>query len=315
VSQLTLKKLIFRKKDARVMVDHLIQAVGSPITILDAEGQFLLGDDHQTSGGRYPIQLEGETLGWVLGGEQAAAVAALLAQLVLKEFEKKALAGELLDKYRELNILYDLSEKMAACAEFKAMAQLAIDEAGRLIDASGGAVMFLVEDSQELKTIATLNQTRGSTSSLRLGEGIVGRVAQTGKAELVNDVWSDPGFIAGDSDISSLICVPLKAKQQVVGVVTVFHEQPTTYTAENLKLLTALASQAAPMLEHAFVYETKLKEARAREDRLEQQLLEFRIGLDETKQLLHRTLDITPPFDFLTFGQKEWLVDRVQPAS
>ena len=86
-----------------------------------------------------------------------------------KEFEKKALAGEVLDKYRELNIIYDITEKMAASSELKAMAKLAIDEAGRLIQASAGSVMLLRPETGVLRTIAFFGPAHRSQTSLKVG--------------------------------------------------------------------------------------------------------------------------------------------------
>lgn len=54
--------------------------------------------------------------------------------------------------------------------------------------------------------------------------------------------------------------------------------------AADLKLLNTVASQAAPAIENALLYEKALREAREREERLQQQIQALRIELDEVRQ-------------------------------
>lgn len=284
MARVNLKRLVGRKKEASSIINHLISAMDTSIGVKDADGQLLLGVDDKNPTDKYPVELEGETLGWVIGGKQAAAVASLLIYLTGKEAEKKTLATEVLDRYRELNLLYDISEKLTSSLELEAVAKLAIDEARRLITAPGGSVMLRDEQTGALETLLAFGQAYKPKTSLRPGEGIVGSVALTGKGEIVNDVWADARFIEGGNQVSSLVCAPLKAKQRVIGVIIISSEDPITYTAADLKLLNTIASQAAPAIENALLYEKKLKEAREREEKLKQQIMELRIELSEARQ-------------------------------
>jgi HD-GYP domain-containing protein (c-di-GMP phosphodiesterase class II) len=92
------------------------------------------------------------------------------------------------------------------------------------------------------------------------GSGIAGSVWASGRAEIVNDVHSDPRFVEEAVSISSLMCAPLKAKDTVVGLIKLGNDQPVTYTAEDLKLFSTLASLAAVAIENASLYE-QLKDA------------------------------------------------------
>uniref|UniRef100_UPI00397B8DF9 GAF domain-containing protein n=1 Tax=Salmonella sp. SAL4359 TaxID=3159880 RepID=UPI00397B8DF9 len=56
---------------------------------------------------------------------------------------------------------------------------------------------------------------------LPVAEGVMGRVARSGVAELLEDVHSDPVFVGAISGIVSEICVPLFDQSQVVGVLNV----------------------------------------------------------------------------------------------
>ncbi|MCI0528630.1 MAG: hypothetical protein L0Y56_14420, partial [Nitrospira sp.] len=114
--QISLKRLVSRKEIVSVICD-LIRALDTPIGIQDASGKLLLGDASSSPWGRYPVQLTGEVIGWVTGGEKALAIASLLNYLATHELEKKTLAWETLDKYKELNLLYEIADKVGPCLD------------------------------------------------------------------------------------------------------------------------------------------------------------------------------------------------------
>jgi len=82
MARVNLKRLVGRKKEASSIINHLISAMDTSIVVKDADGQLLLGVDDENPTDKYPVELEGETLGWVIGGKQAAAVASLLIYLL-----------------------------------------------------------------------------------------------------------------------------------------------------------------------------------------------------------------------------------------
>jgi GAF domain-containing protein len=222
-----------------------------------------------------------------MGQEQAELVATLLTHLANKEAEKDSLADETLERYRELNLLYDLSEKLAVSLELIEVARVALDEARRLIKATGGWVMLLNDGQAELETIAAFGQGFLPQPRIKLGEGIIGAIALNGKAELVNNIQSDARYIEGQfsTSLRSLACAPLKTKNRIIGVIALGGEEGgVVYLATDLKLLNTLASQAAPAIENALLYKKTVRKAREREKTLEQQIQVLRIELDEARQ-------------------------------
>jgi GAF domain-containing protein len=162
-----------------------------------------------------------------------------------------------------------------------------LDEARRLIKATGGWVMLLDDGQAELETIVAFGQGFQPQLRIKLSEGIIGAVALNGKAELVNDIQADARYVEGQlsTSLSSLVCAPLKTKNRIIGVIALgSDEDGVIYLATDLKLLNTLASQAAPAIENALLYEKTLREAREREERLQQQIQALRIELDEARQ-------------------------------
>ena len=259
-----LKSLIVRKKDAAAVIGNLIDSLRTPVGILDADGSHLLGADIEKPPNKYPVLVEDDVIGYAVGDHQAAAVADLITHLAAKEAEKKTLGGEVLNLYREINLIYNFSEKLAASLEVATVAKLALDEASQLISASGGIVLLLDDESGVLESAAISGDGYSPPEGMKRGEGLLGSIVETGNAEIINDVKEDPRFAKNGNDIRSLICAPMKVKDRIMGVIALVNSQLVSYTAGELKLLNTLAIQTATAIENALLYEKTVQEARER---------------------------------------------------
>ncbi len=267
--QVNLRKLI-SKKDTAFIISNLISETDTPLVIKDTDGkpimsfngEYLICEDTKNiiSDKNYPIKVAGEAIGWVTGGKGASSLATLLAYLADNESEKKMLVEDTLDKYRELSLLYDIADRISVCLELNDVARLVIHEATRLVQATNASVMLLKENRFEIISAYGMEYT--PKTILKPGEGIAGSVFVTGKAEIVNDVMSDPRFINGNNKIGSLICAPLKVKDKVIGILNISNTLLMPYKSDDLKLISILASQAASAIENAILHENKLKEDR-----------------------------------------------------
>ena len=286
MTQKTLRRILSRRGDAALFIDDLTNVIDMPVAVWDADGNLLLGAaiaDPEEMPERHPVLCDGEVIGWASGGESARPVASLLTDLVAREAEKDELLDEILDLYRQVNLLFNLSEKLAASLELDTVAGTTLDEASRLIEATGGAVVLL-NKGRELLPVATVGQGIPAQLDLESQSGIVSAVVAGTRAEFVNDVRLDRRYVEGEDSIRSLICAPLMSKNRVMGAIVIVSQVQVTYTAADLKLLNALGSQAAPAIENALLYEKALREAQEREERLRQQVRELRIELDEARQ-------------------------------
>lgn len=232
---------------------------GEPLLIQDLNGAILFGDPATAQPERYPIRLEGETIGWVAGQSRAPAAATVLSLIVRQEQEKRVLARETLAKYRELSLLYDITEKLGAGLDPREVAQLILHEARPVIRTDNVSLMLINAETGVLEVVAGLGEESDHKMRLRVGEGIAGSVALTGKAEIVNDAPSDPRYVYSGRRISSIMCAPLRMKDRIIGVINVSSREPMAYSAEDLKVLTSLSLQAAAAVENARLYES-LKE-------------------------------------------------------
>jgi signal transduction histidine kinase/ActR/RegA family two-component response regulator len=81
-----------------------------------------------------------------------------------------------------------------------------------------------------------------------VGQGIVGRVAATGVAQLVADVRERPEYIVDDQPRLSELAVPIVYDDTVLGVIDSEHSVAGFFTPRHLQVFTAIAGLAAPRL-------------------------------------------------------------------
>src|SRR5205085_4760781 len=90
---------------------------------------------------------------------------------------------------------------------------------------------------------------------LRIGEGITGWVARTGKPARVGDVVRDPRYVMLRPQVHSELAVPLEVNGEVRGVLNVDSDQKEAFSAGDQEVLEALAAQAANVIHYTWLYE------------------------------------------------------------
>jgi sigma-B regulation protein RsbU (phosphoserine phosphatase) len=266
MSKVALRHLVGPRGSADAVLSALTAALATPITIEDTDGRVLHGRPQAPDASRHAVTVDGAGIaGWVSGTSESAALATLLGHLLSKESERKALGAEVLHLYREVNLIYSFSEKLAALLEVERVARLTLQEARHLIAASNGAIMLLEPESGALTTVAGFGDVLPQLSSLGRGEGIVETITRSGIAEIVNDVLADPRGLTDDSGIRALLVAPLKVGESVIGVIALANAASDAYTAADLKLLNTLALQTATAIENARLFERTVQAATERE--------------------------------------------------
>src|SRR5262249_53750383 len=90
---------------------------------------------------------------------------------------------------------------------------------------------------------------------LRVGEGITGWVALTGKPARVGDVNRDPRYVVLQSGVRSEMAVPLEVAGEVRGVLNVDSERADAFSVDDQNLLEELAVQASKVIHNTWLYE------------------------------------------------------------
>ncbi|MBI4690760.1 MAG: GAF domain-containing protein [Nitrospirae bacterium] len=143
----------------------------------------------------------------------------------------------------------------------------AIEAATKLADAETGSLLLIDNNTGELFFEVALGDKGEELKEIRLkkGEGIAGWVAENGEPVIIQDVQSDTRFFKGADDRSKfltrdMICVPVKTKDKVLGVLQAINKQSDRFDDEDMAILSALANQVAVAIENANLYR-ELKDA------------------------------------------------------
>jgi signal transduction protein with GAF and PtsI domain len=159
--------------------------------------------------------------------------------------------------------LHDIAKAISSTLEEPEIFRRVVQNITGILQVEACSLLLVDQTTQELEFAITLqgDQARFSGFRLKPGQGIAGWVARNGKPLLVPDVQKDPRFYA-DVDQStgfqsrSILCVPLKAKGRVIGVLEAINKRDapdSAFTKEDLAMLTALASWVAVAVENAWL--------------------------------------------------------------
>ena len=161
-------------------------------------------------------------------------------------------------KASRFSLLYRLSQSFSSTLDLKRLLDVVTREVARAMDCEKCAVTLL-DGKEEISFAAAYGFAAENTSSLKfkLGEGYVGKVAQTGQPVIVSDAQNDPAVtseIVRREHISSFIHVPIKVKDKTIGTINVNNKQNGNFSSRDVELLTVLANQTAVALENAQLY-------------------------------------------------------------
>lgn len=146
--------------------------------------------------------------------------------------------------------------------DFERSWQAVIRDAVHLMGASRGT-LFLVERDQDLLVPRVWYglpwQGEGQPRPYHRGEGIAGRTWERGTLQMVDDVRAAPEFRPSHAPqqaaLRSLLCVPIRAREQVIGVIAVDSTEVAAFDADHQRLLAALARHVAQAWEQVKLFQ------------------------------------------------------------
>ena len=118
------------------------------------------------------------------------------------------------------------------------------------------SIMLVDEKNQELVIRATqsISEDYNQKPPLKIGEGIAGKAAEEKRAISIYDVTQEKEYkykdIARKNGLVSLLCVPLMVKGRVIGVINLYTSKLHKFTKNEVNMLTAVANQAAMVIEN-----------------------------------------------------------------
>ncbi|MBO0778271.1 MAG: GAF domain-containing protein [Ktedonobacteraceae bacterium] len=166
-------------------------------------------------------------------------------------------------KVHELATLHRVTSIIASTLNLDEVLQMITNLAVHLSGAERSCIFELDPDRQRLQVLAHYGFNNNQIARIQLGVGqcCAGRTVQTGRPSMAVDCFhmdencflrSDP-FVA--SDIHSVLCVPLKAKQKILGSICIYSSHRHLISHEQMQLVVTFANEAAIAIENARLYE------------------------------------------------------------
>jgi len=171
-----------------------------------------------------------------------------------------ALEASVKREQRKLKALQDVGAALGSTLDLQELLTLVVDRISEAMEADRSTLYVLEEETNELWSKVAQGE-RWLEIRLRVGDGLAGTVAQTGRTLNIKDAYQDPRFDADWDRRSgyrtmSTVCVPMKNHHgRIIGVVQCLNKSGGAYfTVEDEALLGALASQAAVSIENSKLF-------------------------------------------------------------
>jgi len=168
------------------------------------------------------------------------------------------------ENYRKkIEGLHEASRSLVSAGNFKDVLNQCAKIAEDLVSAEGVTIYLLKEEEGTLEAMITRENYAEQilSTTLKVGEGVTGKVALSGKAEMVNrvDLTNKGKQIPGTPlEPESLISIPIKVRNKVIGVMTVSRLGKREFVDDDFKLLEHLANISASAMENARLFNRTL---------------------------------------------------------
>lgn len=178
--------------------------------------------------------------------------------------ENARLYEQIASEKRHLGLLFDISRELSATFEPEEILNKAVSLTTQALNGLVGQAFGYLPAEDRLNLQVLYGRTEINPEQynqrvhLRLGEGLAGWVAQNRQALNIPDVLQEsrwlhvPGI---DEDVRSAISAPILAEQELIGVMTILHREPASFSDDHLELLQTICQQVGLAFSNATRYQ------------------------------------------------------------
>jgi PAS domain S-box-containing protein len=189
--------------------------------------------------------------------------------------ERKRVEEMLRRQAAQLAALHEIELEISAERDLTKVLDVVTRRAAQLLNAYHCSTYILNREESLLRLVAS-TETGLTGSKLRLGEGVAGRVAETGKALAIENygIWQGRASIFEAEEFGPALGAPLKWQQTVIGAISLGRRQgQDPFTSEDSHFLEQLAAEAAIAIHQATLFE-ELQDAHKRLQVLSHRLID-----------------------------------------
>ena len=171
----------------------------------------------------------------------------------------------------KLRMLLDITKTISQSLDLEEVLKLVMDTLGSLVrfDAAGIYLLEAVNVDGEEQYVFKSKVIRGYRISfdlveprLKLGEGFIGHVAQSGEPLISADVSGDTRYFPARKRTKSEMVAPIVSNDKVIGVFDLESDHINAYEEDDLAILQLLSSQVAIIIEKVQLHEQLVEKKR-----------------------------------------------------
>jgi diguanylate cyclase (GGDEF)-like protein len=167
--------------------------------------------------------------------------------------------ADLKRQVERLSLFHDVGKALASTLDLQKILQTIMERISDILQPDTWSLLMLDENAQELYFEIAIGAGADKLKDVRvkLGEGIAGWVAQHAEPLLVEDAKKDARFSSRFDELTqsqtrSVVCVPVKGRDKVLGVIELVNCQgKESFRKDDIPILKNLADYAAIALENA----------------------------------------------------------------
>ena len=170
---------------------------------------------------------------------------------------ERELEVQILRRHHQLLALNRISDAVSGLGDLDTILKVALSNVLEIVGGNVGGMLLLEEETGTLSYRIHQGLSGRYTDGVRLkiGQGIAGKVAQTGKPLLLENISQDPNAAHTDliriEGLKGFVSVPLKAKEKVVGVMNIASHKERRFGLDDMYLLSSIGLQLGTSVEQA----------------------------------------------------------------
>ncbi len=164
-----------------------------------------------------------------------------------------------------LEALFPIGTEISSTLQLDEVLTRIVAHACRLMEARVASLLLIDRQEGTLHPAATHGASDAylALPNREVSSSLIGEVITTGRPLHILDVRKETRYrvsdVARQEGLCTLLSVPLRAKDTVVGVLNVYTAQPRDFDEDALRLLTLLASQSAIAIENATLHRDEME--------------------------------------------------------
>jgi len=242
--------------------------------------------DHYEIDRLYPIRLNDECFGFLALGSHGRQgnhlenqIAHLIIRYLASNWHNHALLSDIEDSSKkteqllaEISTLLEVTQAIESGGEIQNLLEMIMEKCMKVMMVEAVSLMLIKPDKKYLEFRVALGPKGKDVKryKIKLGEGIAGKVAQSGKPILISDAYDDKRFDPRFDKVSgfkteSILCVPLVYHKKVIGVVQALNRfDGKPFSEHDLSTFKIFSTQAALAIQntrllHKAIENEKLK--------------------------------------------------------